>query len=258
MATVTLEQRVPATTDQIWHAVATTEGMARWQADEVKGVVAPHRSVEHRWPHLGVSIAVKVVEVRPKHRLTFALQSQELVVEVEAGRVVLEHRGLMPGDEAEGTAASWRVSLGLLRQYLQYHPGRQRRVTWLVRRIATTAQVLHAFGTDAHLLRSWLTRAGAIDAQGSEVALDLAWGSPLTGTVLANTPGRDLAISWSEQDQSALVLRTLPAPFAEHERLVLLGWSQWGESAVDENPIRGELEAALDRLRRALTSVGVS
>jgi hypothetical protein len=69
--------------------------------------------------------------------------------------------------------------------------------------------------------------------------------------VLANTPGRDIALSWPEDGDSVLCLRTLPSPRTLEERLLLVYWSRWSETEPKAERRRG-LTTALGRLARNL------
>jgi hypothetical protein len=88
------------------------------------------------------------------------------------------------------------------------------------------------------------------------VQLELAWQEPLTGTVLANTPGRDVAISWQERGQSVLALRTLPSASSPGERVLALSWSRWNDDAGSQTS--RQLGLALGRLQRALGGGGAA
>jgi hypothetical protein len=83
----------------------------------------------------------------------------------------------------------------------------------------------------------------------------LVWGETLTGRVLARTPDRDVAVSWNEHGDSALVLRTLPVPGEPNERFLILNWSRWGETEAPP-PTQAGLDAACQRLATLLGSAG--
>ena len=112
------------------------------------------------------------------------------------------------------------------------------------------------FYSDQHALNAWLTKSGTgIGQAGSRCALTLGWGELLSGRVLANTPGRDLAITWDEQNDSVLVFRTLPSPLAAGERILALCWSHW-ECQKQDEATRRQFEAALARLKLLLATRG--
>jgi len=224
--------------------------MANWQADEVLGEVRVGHEVELHWPTLGVAQPVRVVAMDPGRQIGFEAAGTRLELTVHAGRVHLVHEGLSTPDEAAGTAASWRVSLALLAHYLERHEGSQRQVHWFVRETRTTAEAAHVFFTAPAALGAWLTTAGGIGDTATPVRLKLTWGASLTGQVLCCAAPRDVAVSWREEGESALVLRTLPSPRRSDARLLAAAWSCWGHSASRATTQR--LAQALQRLGRLL------
>ena len=247
---IQLTQAVDAPPERAWHACSEPAGLAAWQADEVKGRVVPGGRLLLSWPALGASIELTVEELQAGRRLVLQGAVSRLALVVEPGRVILTQDGLSAGDEAEGTASSWRLSLAVLAHYLTHHDGATRQVSWFVRPVRTNTEAAHALFTREATLRTWLTRGGEIAEPGSRVRLRLAWGDSLTGTVLAHTPGRDVAVSWTEQAESVLALRTLPSPRTPGERLVAMVWSHWGDI-----PSLGHTEEQLARAVERLAGV---
>lgn len=250
---IRLERSIAAPVDAAWEACATPRGIARWQADEVAGTVERGSSLVLRWPKLGARVDLDVVDIEPRRRLVLKSGDAVLALDLVPGSIRLEHAGLAPGDELEGVTSSWRLSLALLAQSLEHHRGRDRHVTWLVRRATTSAAAVHAFFTDGSALGSWLARRGSVGPEGTRYALELTSGAPMSGRVLSNTPGRDVALEWNEQDGSVLVMRSLPSPVDPEERVIALCWSRWSAERPAPPPT-GELEAALDRLARIVGS----
>lgn len=246
-----IERDIVAPREDTWEACATSHGIARWQADEVRGEVARGSSIVLGWPALGARVDLRVLEIEPQTRVVLASGDARVALTLVPSGVRLEHRGLADGDEREGVASSWRVSLAILAQHLERHRGRDRKVEWFVRRARTSAAAAHAFFTDGPALGSWLARRGSVGPEGEAYEIELASGAPMSGRVLSHTPGRDLALEWREQDDSVLVLRTLPSPLDASERLIALSWSRW---SADEAPaaLCDELESAIDRLSRIL------
>jgi uncharacterized protein YndB with AHSA1/START domain len=247
--TVSIRRTVRGSAESIWRAL--TRAISAWQADEASGVVELGGHLLLAWPTLGAEVDLDVVELEPPHRLVLSAGASLVTFEVEGSTVGLGHSGLMAGDEAEGTRASWQVALATLDQYLAYHDGQPRRTAWAVQRATVSAEAAHVYFTDEAALRAWLTHAGRVDGEGASVSLELGWGERLTGEVLACAPGRDVALSWREQHDSVLVLRTLPAPFSETERLLVATWSCWGR---EPNPGTTEqLQRSLRRLAHLLS-----
>ena len=248
---ITVRRSVAATRSELWAACATARGMAGWQADAVIGDAAAGREVTLSWPSLNLSVDVHVVEVVSEERLVLVLGQSRLTIVVETGGIQLIHEGLASEDEEQGMKSAWQGALGVLAHGLEAHRGRPRRVRWLLQPIETSAPFAHVYFTEPRALAQWLTRSGGVGSEGSPVELDLWWGARISGKVIANTPDRDLVLSWSNDEDSCLALRTLPAPGLPNRRLVALCWSRWSESDFPSEHVRG-MEGALERLARVL------
>jgi len=252
---ITIVQPVAAAAEDLWRACATAEGLRGWQADSVEGQVKPGARLRLAWPTLGAELELCVVEVQAPKRLVLRARTQRIVIEAEHDRVVLTHSGSMTADEAEGTTSGWRVSLATLAHWLQRHPRSERRVHWAVCVGAASSELAHAYFTNGPALGAWLTSHGEIGEKGSPVCLGLRWGTSLTGQVLAHTPGRDLAVSWQEQDDAVLAFRTLPVPGGPDRRLVALQWSTWGRrDGLD--PTASHLDSCVHRLAKLFAKRG--
>jgi len=164
--------------------------------------------------------------------VVFGSGRARLALDVDDGEVRLAHSGFSESDELEGVASSWRMSLGILAHYCEEHPDRERRVHWLVEPVNAGAETAHVFFSESTALASWLGTGPTLGASGTRYALELTNGARMSGRIVANSPGRDVALVWEEDDRSVICLRTLPRPFTKPERLVVLSWSRW----VDEPP----------------------
>jgi uncharacterized protein YndB with AHSA1/START domain len=249
---VFVEEPVRAPVERIWRACTEVQGLCAWQADEIAGEVATGAELVLGWPSLNVAIDLRVERVEPMRRVVFSSDDSRLELIVAPGKVTIEHSADFDEDEREGTLSSWRLSLATLAHYLEHHDGRSRTVNWAVQRATTSLEDAHAFFTLSGAQSGWLTRNNGTDigAVGSEVALDLAWGTPMTGRVLSHTPPRDLLLSWRETNQSLLALRTLPSHQAPNERLLVATWSTW--DLPETAPTAANLQGALSRLARVL------
>jgi uncharacterized protein YndB with AHSA1/START domain len=226
---ITIVQPVAAAAHELWRACATPEGLKGWQADSVVGQVRAGGRLQLAWPSLGAELELYVVDVQAPKRLVLEAGSQRIVIEAEHRRVVLTHFGSATQDEAAGTTSGWRVSLATLAHSLERHPRAERHVHWAVCVAAASSELAHAYFTNGAALGAWLTSRGEIGDRGSSVCLRLRWGTRLTGQVLAHTPGRDVAVSWREENDAVLAFRTLPLPGDCARRLVALQWSTWGK-----------------------------
>lgn len=255
-ASVQIEQNLACTPERAWFACTDPSGIRQWQADQAVGRVALGGRLELKWPALGASIELDVVEVQRGERLVLESGRSRVTFAFRPGVVSLEHRGVAPGDEVRGTDSAWRAALALLAHYVERHPDRKRTVHWVVRRAKTTPEAAAEFFSGKEALGAWLGRATApLGEAGSRYELRTLWGEPMTGRVLSRVPGRDLVLSWSEQADSALVLRTLPSPSTSGERLIAACWSRWSQEPAPEPTLRG-LDAAVGKLARLLDGAG--
>ena len=253
MRSVVVEQAIRAPAERIWRACSSVPGLRSWQADEIEGAVTQGAEVVLGWPALGVAVHLEVERVEEPRRIVLSAEGSRLELAIADGRVLLTHSADFDDDECAGTLSSWRLALGTLAHYLEHHDGEQRRVHWAISRAKASIEDAHAFFTLPGAQGGWLTRTSngtGIGEEGSEVALDLAWGSPLTGRVLSHTPPRDALLSWRETNESLLALRTLPAPDAARERLLIATWSSWGLTQTESTA--QNLSGALARLSRIL------
>src|SRR5690606_31286510 len=145
--------------------------------------------------------------------------------------------------------------LAQLAHCVERHPDRQRRVEWLVRQANTSPQLVYLALTDPHLCK-WLCRSGGITAQGERYELALPRGPVLSGKVLTNVPGRDIALTCEAAGDAVLVFRTLPSPVDSGSRLVAAVWSEWGPPRELADEIIEAVDACLEQLVTLLARVG--
>ncbi len=250
MPTFHLAQPIRATRSVVWQACGTTLGLAAWQADEVRGSVARGERLVFCYPALGAEIDVQVIDVIPESHLVLGMGPRRIKLTLEEGGVSLAHSDLPAGDEYAGTGSAWALSLGTLAHACEHHAGRTRKVRWVIDRARTESSTAHVFFTHASALEAWLGRGPDIGPAGSAYERELGAGLRMSGTVLANTPGRDILLSWQEDGDSLVALRTLPSPFGNEERLVALAWSRW--TSADPAP---ELSARLEAGHRRLVGL---
>lgn len=247
---------IRASSDSLWRACADVLEIPSWQADEARGSLAPGGTLTLGWPSLGTEVQLFVFERVEGKRIVLGTQTSQVRFEVAEGSIEITHSGLSAGDEADGVSASWQMALSVLRHGLEVHEGRTRRVLWAMQPIRTTVQRAHWFLTDAAAQRTWLTWTGSGFGQsGAAYSFAAQWGETLSGDVLCRVPGRDVAISWREANDSVLVFRTLPSPFRADERLVGVAWSRWLEHPRPAR-VQREWTRALTRLCRVAEAAG--
>ncbi len=221
------------------------------------GEVAQGSALTLSWPTMGLSVRVHVAESIPDRRVVYEVGASRLMIDVGDGTVSLTHEGLRTDDEEDGMKSAWQTALGLLEHGILHHPNQNRHVRWFLQPVVTSAGFAHVHFTEEAALAQWLTSRGAVGADGATCRLSLTWGAQLTGTVLANVPERDVAISWTEEAESCLVFRTFPSPRATEERLVAVCWSMYGRPEFPQQGTQG-LQSALERLARVLGRAGIA
>ncbi len=248
---IRLTQPIRAERGVVWSALSTAAGLMGWQADEVHGEPEAGEHVELAWPLLGVTLGLDVVERVEGRRLVFEAGPTRLCLALVPGGLELVHSGVGEGDERAGVTSSWVLSLGILAHFCETHPGARRSVRWLLAPAKTSAEAAHVFFTEPAALRAWLGEGDGIGSAGSRYAVEMGGGEHMSGHVLANSLGRDVAVSWDEDEESVLVLRTLPRPLSPDQRLVVMSWSRWSRNAPPAHRA-ARLEAAHHHLVRAL------
>jgi uncharacterized protein YndB with AHSA1/START domain len=256
---IELQQRIEAPLEQIWNACASAKGIANWQADEARGEARRGGKLTLHWAAFDATVELDILDFIPYQRMLVSSGGTSTVeFRFEDNLVTLTHRGLGEDDDAEGLSSSWRIALAQLAHSLERHAGRRRRVHWLVRPVSFSPESLYLCFTDPNLLELWLTQDSAIPAEGMPYALKLKNGLHLSGQVLTNVEGRDLALSCESRGDAVLTLRSMPSPIASASRLLALVWSEWGPRTDATDELLEEFDAALDRLVGVLGRGGAS
>ena len=254
MAFLELTQRIDAPLPLLWHYISTSEGLSAWHADHVEGSIA-QGNFQVSWPRLNAKMELKVDRAEPLRVLALRAGQSSVTLSLSHGGVHLVHDGLDDDDDLAGFRSSWSLALSLLAHAVSRHPERARHVGWVFERAPTTPELVHFYFSDALGLRQWLgTTSRDIGGVGDNVVLELGGGVHLHGRVLSHEPGRDLALSWRELDDAALVLRTLPA--SSGDRSLSLSLSTYGNPAPNET--MKLLERSLGRLSETLRGRGRS
>ncbi|HEX7670607.1 MAG TPA: hypothetical protein VF395_13525 [Polyangiaceae bacterium] len=252
---VRLEKSIRASREDIFRACATTDGLERWYADRVTGGVAEGSSVRLEWPDLNAGVELRVADLVQNERIVLASGDSRVTLTISEGHVALVHEGLAVTDDLPGFDSSWRVALAVLAHAVEAHPGRPRRTHWVARPARTSANLAHLYFTEPEALTSWLGRAEKIGREGESYSLRLESGETMRGTVIARPSGRDVAFTWEERGNSALVFRTLPSP-SEGERVLAVCWSHWTPEQTGERAVVTGIERAIERLSSVLLQSG--
>lgn len=252
---VRLEMRMPASREVLFRACSTVEGLEGWYADAVRGRIGPGEPVRLEWPEVGAALDLEVTKVVPNECVVFEGGGTRVTLMTREHELTLVHEGL-PEAAVEGLHSSWRVALALLSHGLQWHSGKRRKSHWELRPVRATAELVHLCFTQTEALRHWLGGSTGIGLEGERFSLVLGQQRELSGIVLVQSDGRDVAVSLTELDHSFLSLRTLPS--TSPGRYVALCWSTWGPSDPAVHDVRTELSQAMDRLCGLLAQGGAS
>jgi hypothetical protein len=152
-------------------------------------------------------------------------------------------------DEFEGIDSGWRMSLALLKHYLENYFGVSR-ASFLVMRPAEFAfeQILPLHRTEAGLKR-WLTKNGGFGEEGETFALELREGGKLSGRVLAKSK-RETTLSW-EEIHGVLELKAFSMG---PQKLLCVRGCGWGLPEEKAKELEAQIERAVERLAAALAA----
>jgi uncharacterized protein YndB with AHSA1/START domain len=252
---IRITQLVVATREQIWRECTEARGLANWQADAVKGKAKLGAKLELTWAALDAQVELEVTEWVRGERISFEQENGRVTLELGDQTVTLTHEGFDPAQDVEGLTSAWYIALAQLAHAVERHPGRSRRVHWRVKPMAATPELVHLALTEKMFCQRWLCKRGHVTHAGSHYYLELFGGDTLSGRVLANTPGRDIALSCREAAEASLALRTFPLG-APDKRLVAFCFSEWGPPSEYAHHLLKMLERSLDGLQHIVTSVG--
>ena len=262
---ISCEIRTTATPEQAWEAWANPEKLAHWFVDRAYGDVRPGGVMTWVFDRFKYEIPYPVLEARAPERLVFGGEVPgyppfrlEITIAREGGETVVRlfnsgfREGAQWDDEFQGVDSGWRLSLALLRHYLEHHYGTPKR-TALALHPATFdyAEILPWF-TEEERLSRWLTRSGSIGLPGSPVSLVLRDGEQVRGTVLATT-GHEVALSWND---ASIALELKAFNMGPGNRVVAVRATGWGVDELRMTEIEPELESAVGRLAGELAREG--
>jgi uncharacterized protein YndB with AHSA1/START domain len=256
---ITCEIRTSATPEQAWSAWADPDKLAHWFVDRAFGDVRPGGVMTWVFEQFGYEIPYPVLEATAPERLVFGGEIPgyppfrlEVTIAREGGETVVRlfNSGFRDGaqwdDEYQGVASGWKLSLALLRHYLEHHYGTPKRAILVMRPARFEFRDVVPFFTQEAGLARWLTRSGAVGAPGNPVRLELRNGEAVRGTVLDVTR-QELALSWG--DDMALELKAFAMG---PTRMVGVRVTGWGVTEERMRDVEMEMNAAVGRLAEAI------
>ena len=257
---ISCEVRTSAPAEHAFAAWAEPERIAHWFVDRAFGDVRPGGVMTWVFEKFGYEIPYPVLEVKPPERFVLGGEIPggpsfrlEITIAREGGETVIRlfNSGFRDGaeweDEYQGIASGWRMSLALLRHYLEAHYGTPKRSVLVLRPATFDYATVLPWFTDAAKLSRWLTRSGAIGAPGERAELVLQNGEMVRGKVLDVTR-QEAAVSWDDENMALELKAFSMGP----QRMVAIRATGWGVADDRMRALESELGAAVDRLAAAI------
>jgi len=240
----------------VYEAWADPEKFAGWFVARAEGHALPGATVRWTFDDFGLELPVKVVEALPGQRLVFrdeagskAARVTEITISRDGDETLVElvNSGFPEvaefDEHFEGCVRGWKIALATLKHYVERQAGRQRTNLLVMRPAGFEYDDLVPLYTTADGLARWLSDFGELGD------LQLKWGARMSGPVHARSDP-ELLVGWTEIN----ALHTLKAfPLGPGQgRAVALQVNAWDLPADQADGLRGELDAALDRLVKCL------
>ncbi len=257
------EIRTRATPQQAYDAWADPEKIAHWFPDRAEGKAEPGATITWIFDNFNYRIPYEVLIAQPAEKFAIRWNPPpgmnpgilEITIAKEGGETVvrLVNSGFREGaewnDEFEGIDSGWRMSLALLKHYLDNYFGTSRS-SFLVMRPAEFSfdQVVALHRKEAGL-KKWLTKSGEYGEVGESFALDLQEGGKAIGRVLAKS-NRETTLSW---DEIHGVLELKAFAMGPQKMLCVRGCG-WGLSAEKAKELEAQMERAVERLANVLST----
>jgi len=258
------EIRIQAPAERVWEAWADPVKISQWFTDRAEGFAKPGATIVWYFDAFNYRISYRVLRAEPGKSYVIRWDDAPGGHEPGVFEVTLSHHGgettlrlVQSGfregaewdAEYEGVSSGWIMALALLKHYAENYFG-QPRASWLLLRPAafTAEQVVALERTEAGLAR-WLTRSGALPAEGKRFQFTLQSGEALSGKVLALSKS-ETCLSWNEVHGTLEFKAFAMGP----QKMVGLRASAWGGDAARLEAAKPAMEAALDRWAAALAA----
>jgi uncharacterized protein YndB with AHSA1/START domain len=264
--TAAAEIGTSAAPQDIWDALVTPEGIARWFVDRAEGRADREgHIVKWFFDRFQYELPYRVLEAVPGERLALDGGPEapvpfllEITIRKQGGHslVSLVNSGFLDApewdDRFEGVVSGWQLALATLKESLERHGGRDRVQFFSMLPAVFEYAALEPFYRDAGALAQWLTRSGEVGAAGAPCRLVLQTGDTVTGLVLARS-SREVLIRW---DEIGGVLALKAFELGKGTRALCVHGSSWRMDGPRAAALEKGMTAALGRLRDALPGAG--
>ena len=260
------EMRTSASPEQTWEAWADPEKIAGWFVDRASGEGKPGGMMTWFFDEFGYALPYKVVDAVPGKLFVLKWDPPtgdsgilEIQIERDGGVTVMRlinsgfREGAQWDDEYEGIVSGWKMSLAILKHYLEHFPGRKKASILIMRPAAFEYSELLAYFRDGEKLSQWITRSGAIAKLGDPVRLELRDAGQLTGNVLGITE-REITVSWEEIGGTLEFKGFSMGP----QRMAGVRVVSWKLDSDDALELKNKLHASVERLASIFPAPGGS
>ena len=261
------EIRTSATPQQAYDAWADPEKIAHWFPDRAEGKAEPGATITWIFDKFNYRILYEVLIAQPTERFAIRWNPPpgmnpgilEITISKEGGETVvrLVNSGFREGaewsDEFEGIDSGWRMSLALLKHYLDNYFGTPRNSFLVMRPAEFSLEQVVPLQRTAIGLKKWHTTGGEYGEVGDRFALELYEGGKASGRVLAKTK-RETTLGW---DEIRGVLELKAFSLGPQKILCVRGCG-WGLSTEKTKEIEAQMTRAVERLAAVLAGTAAS
>lgn len=254
---VRAEIRTTAPVDQAWEAWAEPQRLSQWFTDRAKGRARRGGTITWIFDRFGSSFPYEVLDSEPPSRLVLKGSPPgrppyllEIQIEPDGDGCIVRvvNSGFSVGpeteEEYEGVRSGWQMALAILKQYLEHHFGRPKRLFFAMQPAPFDYEQILSYFLEEPRLARWLTVSGAVGHPDSRYSLILRDGSPMTGRVLTVT-SREVALSWDEIDG---VIELKAFRLGPRMRAVCVRGFGWDLSEEEGARVETGMTAAVHRL----------
>jgi uncharacterized protein YndB with AHSA1/START domain len=257
------EVRTKATPQQAYDAWADPEKIAHWFPDRAEGKAEPGATITWIFDDFSYRIPYEVLIAEPAEKFAIRWNPPpgmnpgilEVTISKEGGETVIRlvNSGFREGaewnDEFEGIDSGWRMSLAVLKHYLDNYFGSSRTSFQVMRPVDFSFEQVVQFYRTAAGLKKWLTKDGEYGEVGKSFVLELQEGGRVSGRVLARS-NRESSLRWDEI-HGVLELKAFSMG---PQKLLCVRGCGWGLPVERAKELEGQMERAIERLRSALAA----
>jgi len=255
------EIRTKATPHEAYDAWADPQKIAHWFPDRAEGKAEPGATITWIFDKFNYRIPYEVLIALPAEKFAIRWNPSpgmnpgilEVTISKEGDETVvrLVNSGFREGaewnDEFEGIDSGWRMSLALLKHYLDKYFNTSRNSFLVMRPAEFSFEQLVPLHRTEPGLKKWLTKSGEYGEGGESFSLELQEGGQASGHVLAKS-NRETTLSWDEIHG----VPELKAFSMGPQKILCVRGCGWGLPAEKARELEGQMGRAVERPLSAL------